>query len=316
MRTGRAHIAALAFVILLGSAASAQSFKRTGTSGFVFLEIPVSARYAAMGESALAGMETGALGLFLNPASVPFGQERHAAGLSYAPWLADIAHVACAYAFRSDAGTFGVTVNAFDYGSMTRTVRTVGAREYTSAGTFDATALAVGVSYARRLTDRFSFGLTAKYVEERIDIYKASNVLLDGGVLYNTGFHTLRIAAVVQNFGTETAFRNDVFGMPALLRMGAAMEVVGEMGSDLRVTATAEAVHPSDNDERVQVGIEAAWTEAVMIRYGHKFLYDEEDHSFGLGVRTNIGVAVEADFAYVLYGRLGDVLRFSIQMGL
>lgn len=307
---------AIILLLALSAPLAAQTFKRTATSGFTFLEVPMSARDAALGETGLAGADPGPLGLFLNPAGPAFGLSTHAVGLSYAPWLAGISHYGVAYAAPLGFGMVGVSANVMDHGSMDRTVRQVGAREFTTAGTFSARSMALGLSYGRRLTDKFAFGLTLKYVEERIDVYSASNVLLDGGMIYDTGFRSLRLAAVIQNFGTNAKFVNDEFRMPSTLRMGAAMELIGGDGGPVRVTAMAVALHPSDNDERVHAGLEVAWQESLTLRYGHKFGYDEEDHSFGLGLRSNLGLPVDLDFAYVMFGRLGDVVRMSVQVEL
>lgn len=307
---------ALLLLVALSATLSAQTFKRTGTSGFTFLQVPMSARDAALGETGLAGADGGPLGLFLNPAGPAFALESRAVGLSYAPWIADIAHYGVAFALPLELGLVGVSANVMDHGSMERTVRQVGTREFSTAGTFSARSMALGVSYGRRLTDKFAFGLTLKYVEERVDVYSASNVLLDGGMIYHTGFQTLRLAAVIQNFGTNAKFVNDEFRMPSTLRMGAAMDALGGSGEPLRVTLMAEALHPSDNDERIHAGLEVAWQESISLRYGYKFGYDEEDHSFGLGLRSNLGLPVDLDFAYVLFGRLGDVMRMSVQVEL
>jgi hypothetical protein len=300
----------------LSAGLTAQTFKRTGTSGFTFLQVPMSARDAALGETGLAGADPGPLGLFLNPAGPAFGMRTPAVGLSYAPWIADISHYGLAYAIPFGFGLVGVSANVMDHGAMERTVRQVGTREFNSAGTFTARSTSFGLSFGRKLTDRFAFGLSLKYVEERIDVYSASNVVLDGGMIYDTGFRSLRLAAVIQNFGTNARFVNDEFRMPSTLRMGAAMEVLGEIGDPVRVTVMVVALHPSDNDERVHAGLEAAWQESIVVRYGHKFGYDEEDHSFGVGLRSNLGLPVDMDFAYVLFGRLGDVVRMSVQVEL
>jgi hypothetical protein len=303
-------------LVAISATLTAQNFKRTATSGFTFLQVPMSARDAALGETGLAGADPGPLGLFLNPAGPAFGMQSSAVGLSYSPWLAGISHYGVAYASPFGFGLVGVSANVMDYGTIDRTVRQVGTREFASAGTFSARSMAFGLSYGRRLTDKFAFGLTLKYVEERIDVYAASNVLLDGGMIYYTGFQTLRLAAVIQNFGTNSKFVNDEFRMPSTLRLGAAMELLGGSGEPLRVTAMAVALHPSDNEERVHAGLEVAWQESITLRYGHKFGYDEEDHSFGLGLRSNLGLPVDLDFAYVLFGRLGDVVRMSVQVEL
>jgi hypothetical protein len=102
--------------------------------------------------------------------------------------------------------------------------------------------------------------------------------------------------------------------MPVMFRLGAAAEVLGSSVSDFKVTTIAEAIHPSDADERVSVGVECSWKEIVIIRAGYKFFYDEETYSFGLGLKPDIYLPIKFDFAYSSYGRLGNVLRLTLQM--
>ena len=64
-------------------------------------------------------------------------------------------------------------------------VRTVdqpeGTGEYYSAGD-----ISLGLSYARNLTDRFSIGFSAKYVQETIWHESASAVAIDAGTIFRT----------------------------------------------------------------------------------------------------------------------------------
>ena len=69
--------------------------------------------------------------------------------------------------------------------------------------TFTSSDMVIGLSFARMLTDRFSAGLTAKYVRETWDDVSAGGVAIDIGTLYDTGFKTLRIGMSIQNFGPE-----------------------------------------------------------------------------------------------------------------
>ncbi|MBM4162085.1 MAG: PorV/PorQ family protein [Ignavibacteria bacterium] len=304
----------LAFLLVLP--AYGQEFKKTATSGFVFLEIPVTARTAALGEASLSLSDVNAEGVFANPASVGFTTQTHSASFSYAPWIAEMKHYASSYAYDSPLGVFAVGVIVFDFGSMPRTQRASGRQVYEVVGDFNANGLCVGLTYSKRLTDRFSFGVTTKYVREGIDIYRASNVLFDGGVLYYTGFQSLRIAAALQNFGTDAKYKNDPFKMPSMLRLGMAAELLGDFSSQYRVSGLVEALHPSDADERVNVGLEVAWNSVLMVRGGYKFRYDEETYSVGVGLRPSLAVPVGLDVAFSDYGRLGNILRFSLQMGL
>ena len=309
-------IVSLLVVCVLSS--TAQDFKRTATTGFVFLEIPVSARSAALGEASVALSDLGAEGVFVNPAAVGFTSLTHSASFSYSPWFAQIAHYAASYAFRSPIGVFAVSTVVMDYGTMDRYIRAPGSRSFESSGTFSAQSAAFGLTYSRQLTDRFSFGVSLKYVNETIDSYRASNIVFDGGVLYYTGFSSLRLAAAIQNFGTDAKFINDAFKMPAMLRLGVAMEVFGNNESETRLTALVEALHPSDADERINVGMELAWMRMLFLRGGYKFLYDEESYSVGLGWygRESLSLPVGISFSYSNYGRLGNIIRFSLEAGL
>jgi hypothetical protein len=295
---------------------SAQEFKKTATAGFTFLHIPATARTAGLGEASIALSDQNSSAVFNNPAGLGFMQSSHSLSISYAPWFADIKNYATSYAYNTGFGVIGVGLFMLDYGEMPRTVIAGGQKVYNVIGSFNANAMSIGLSYSRMLTDRFSFGVQLKYVQEKIDIYKADNILFDGGVLYYTGLSSLRIAATIQNFGVNSKFINDEFKMPAVLRLGAAAEVLGDFDSEYRVTLSAEAVNPNDGDERVNVGTEIGWKNIIVLRGGYKFFYDEESYSFGIGVNTPVPFPLMLDFAFADYGRLGNITRFTLQLGI
>ena len=294
----------------------AQDFKKTATAGFVFLEIPVSARAAGLGDASIALSDLNADAVFSNPASLGFSNKQNNLSVSYSPWIADIKHYAAAYSYNSSIGVLGIGVNFLDYGSMPRTMRTDSKEVYIVDGNFVASDMAIGLSYSKMLTDRFSFGLTAKYVKETIDNMSASNVLLDGGVLYYTGLSSLRIAAVIQNFGVDAKFDYKKFVMPSVFKLGLAAEVIGDFNSDYRVTTIAEFLHPRDGDERVIVGLESSWKNIITLRGGYKFFFDEDTYNFGIGINPNLSYPVNLDFSYSNFGRLGNIVRFTLQLGL
>ncbi|MDP3862547.1 MAG: PorV/PorQ family protein, partial [Phaeovulum sp.] len=254
-------------------------------------------------------------GVFTNIAATGFSELSHSFFASYSPWIADIKHMASSYTFNTAIGVFGIGFIGVDYGSMPKTKKIAGQRVYEVIGSFDANALAIGLTYSRKLTDRFSFGVGVKYVKEGIDIYTVDNILFDGGILYYTGMGSLRIAATIQNFGVDAQYINDPFKMPALLRLGVAGEIIGAENSDYRVTALIEALHPNDADEKLNTGLEISWLEIVSLRLGYKFFYDEESYSIGFGVNPQLALLLTLDFSYSDYGRLGKISRFSLQLG-
>lgn len=303
----------IAVLIILSLNAFAQDFKKTGTAGFTFLEIPVSARAAGLGESSIALPDLNSAAVFSNPGALGYTKKMHSLSIHYSPWFADIRNYATSYAYNSDLGVIGIGAVVLDYGSMPRTVKLSGQRIYEQIGTYNANAIALGLTYSKQLTDKFSFGVTAKYVNEKIDIYNASNVIMDGGVLYYTGLSSLRIGAAIQNFGTNAKFKNSSFKMPAQFRIGAAAEVYqNDMN---QITVIAEAVHPTDADERLNMGLEYRLMDFLTLRGGYKFFYDEEKFNFGIGINVPSEIPAAIDFSFSDYGRLGNILRFSFQVG-
>ncbi len=304
-----------AIIICLTLNIFAQDFKKTATSGFTFLQVPASARTAALGESSIALSDMNSEGIFNNPAITGFTNQTHSFSASYSNWIADIKNYATSYSLNTDFGVFGIGIVMFDYGSMPRTTVSGGQKVYDIIGSFEANSISAALSYSKMLTDKFSFGVSLKYVQEKIDIYSANNFLLDGGVLYYTGLGSFRIAASIQNFGSNTKFINDEFKMPAMLRLGAAAEVFGDLNSEYRVTLICEAMHPNNGDERVNIGTEISWKSMITLRAGYKLFYDEESYSLGFGLNPKLSLPMSFDFSFADYGRLGNILRFTLQLG-
>lgn len=306
-------IASLA--VLCSTTLTAQEFKKTATAGFLFLEVPVTARTVSLGEASLALSDENSAAVFNNPAGLGSTEFSHSFSASYAPWFADIKSYSSSYAAKTDAGVFGIGLVLFDYGSMPRTVVGLNQQVYDVVGTFTANSVALGATYARMLTDQFSFGTTIKYVQEKIDVYAASNVVLDAGILYNTGLGSMKIAAAVQNFGVNAKFINDEFKMPAVFKLGMSVDAFGDASTVHRLTLMAEARHPNDGNEKVNIGAEYSWQQTVSLRAGYKFFYDEESYSFGVGLNPQLPMPVMLDVAYADYGRLGNILRMTLHVG-
>lgn len=306
----------LIFLFNTFSESFSQTFRKTATAGFVFLEIPINARTTGLGESGITLSDLNSDGIFINPAVCGFTNKIHNVSFSYSPYFAEIKQYSASYSYNSPFGVFSIGALMFDYGLMPKTQKVAGQRIYDVIGEFEARSLAFAVSYSKMLTDKFSFGVSLKYVNERIDIYSANNIVLDGGVLYYTGLKSLRIGAVIQNFGTDAKFINDPFKMPAVLKLGAAAEIFGDYNSDYRVTTLFEAIHPNDGDEKLNAGLEISWKNIFSIRGGYKFFYDEETYSFGLGISGEPLIPASIDFSISNYGRLGNILRLTLQAGI
>lgn len=311
------NLVPLIVILLAFYSFSLAQFKKAGTTGYVFLEIPTTARVSAMGETSVALTDAGAAALLTNPSLLAFSDHGWNLYASSANYLADIKHQTAALGLRLGTATFiGLSLNFMDFGKMTHTVNADPDNpggSYLILGDYTADAYALGLSFSRKLTQFFAFGLKAKYVRERIESYSSDNVLLDLGMVYQTRFRTFRLGGYIQNFGVDAKYIGDSFKMPMIFRLGCAMELFGDQKAADRLTIAIDALHPSDFSERLHIGSELLLRNVLILRAGYKFNYDEEGLTAGAGLHwgwQQYGFTL--DMAYTDFGRLGSVLRFGL----
>ena len=68
---------------------------------------------------------------------------------------------------------------------------------------YSAGDYSLALTLAKALTDRFSFGLSLKYIEERIWNSRGNAGAVDMGIFYQSRFDGLQIGMSISNFGTE-----------------------------------------------------------------------------------------------------------------
>ena len=189
----------------------AAEFNKVGTTGFVFLQLPVTARFVGLGETGITLPDLHSEGIFVNPALLTMSDKKILANISYADWYVETSHQAVGITYNLGSfGTIGVHGIYFNFGDVhkTRNPFPTETGSYIDLGTYSASGISFGLSYARMLTDQFSLGVTMKYVREQIDSYSADNVIFDIGFLYFTGVHSLRVGAFLQNFGLDAKYVN------------------------------------------------------------------------------------------------------------
>ena len=330
--------------LLLGlSLANAQVFKSTtkvGTTAAQFLKIGAGAKPLGMG-GAFSAYLGDINSIYWNPASISriYGGE---ATFNHANWLADIKYDFFAVAFDlGDLGTIGgsiVSMNVPD--DIVRTY----SHPDGDGRVFDAGGLAIGLSFAKNLTDRFSIGITTKIVREWIWNESALGMAIDFGTLYITPFNDLKIGASISNFGTKmeldgrdleyvrdmetitdngvvknipSLFNVDSYEMPLTFRVGLSMDV---FKTDLlRATAALDAIHPNDNSEYLNSGLEIGYDEMIFARVGYKSLFMKDSEgglTAGAGLSYNLlgGTFIKFDYAFADYGRLKNVHFISVSV--
>ena len=299
----------LFIIAVINSSVGFSQFRKTATVGYTFLEIPVTARQAALRYAAGSLVRnSGQMALFMNPAVLGF-QTQSSVSISNSAWIADIQHYGAGFALTGERiGNFGVSLNYFDYGEIPQTELVSALGEYRRVGNYTAQSVSIGVSFGRQLTDRFAWGLRSKWIQERIHEFSSQNILIDIGVLYYTGFHSLRIGGYINNFGLDSRYVGDTFKMPTELRLSFAYDIWEK--PEHFVTVIGEVSHPSDNPEKLHLGIQYQLHEILRFYAGYQYPADEDPYSLGLGLRMH-GYTI--DLALIPFGRFPSVFYITLQ---
>jgi hypothetical protein len=300
--------------------------QRVGTSSGSFLRIGIGARAAAMGGAFVAVCDD-ITACAWNPAGLTH-VTRNELALNYISWPADITYSHACYGMPVDIldGTVAVQFGALSTDLMETT-------EYHPYGTgreFSFTDWLVGVSIAKRFTDKFSGGFGVKYVREELGVEVGGPVtnamVMDAGTYYSIGPRNMRLAVALTNFGADLApsgtyEQRTVSGMASTDYEGFAPATEFRFGISfepatrewLTTLVDIELSHPSDNEETFRVGGEAILMNVLAIRAGHDTNADELKTSLGMGVETNIfSAGARLDYAATFSDYLGTVHRFSL----
>jgi hypothetical protein len=329
-----------AFLIAAVSA-NGQTFKtnvsKKGTTAASFLSISQGARAMAMGSAFVAVVDDPSA-LYYNPAGITdiYGGS---ALVENTQWLAETQYNFVAGTFTVDGfGSLGIsfTSSSIDEMKVTTVDNPDGNGEM-----FGVSDVAFGVTYALKLTDKFSIGFNPKYIYQKIWKMSASAVAIDVGVKYITPFDGIVLGMSISNFGTKMQMSGNNANVlydpdqsslgnndriPASLSMGQwALPLNFKVGlaykvfnSDMHSLLVAvDASHPSDDYESVDIGGEYVFNNFLAFRGGYQSLFlneAEEGMTLGIGVKQNITGTVQFsfDYAYQDFGRLKNVQKFAV----
>lgn len=307
---GVAFLLAGLLLCLSGPTFAAKEFEKVATIGAQFLKLPIGARSVGMG-TAFTSVADDASCVFWNPAGLARIDSRVLA-LHHTPWLADISLTQATYVTRVRwlPGVFAL--HAKSLYMPEDEVRTV-FRPDGEGTSFDAGDLAVGLSYGRSLTDKFSTGIGMSWIQSTLANYKASTVTFDFGTLYDTGFRSFRIGMAIQNIGSDMTFIDDPVKVPTIFRVGMSTRLFDRGGQHLLMAG--EFSHPPDNNERANLGTEYSFHDLIFVRGGYFYRFDVERFSTGFGLRVPSALVQETrfDYAYTELRNLPAVHRISAE---
>lgn len=283
-------------------------------AGFDFLNIPVGARYAAIG-----GCNFGATGdlatIFSNPAALQTSSKK--IGLTYAGYLAGmqggygiftLPYLPCRHP-ENMKGTLGIGVNylssGFSYFEVYDTNNNL-------AGTFGAYALMPTVGYSLLVGDN-AFGLNVKFIYESIADYKSTAMATDLGFMIPIkSYEGLTIGGTLQNVGFQIQkFDTAQEKLPFSASLGGSYSLFNK-ASQISLQFNLPA-------KNFIVGVEWHTSPSFTVRGGYYSAGKNEltvgassdvfaGLTFGVGLNTP---AFVLDYASVPKGELGIVHQFS-----
>lgn len=306
-----------------------------GSAGAQFLKIGVGSKYQGMAGSGVATVND-AYATFWNPAGL-VGVENWSLAFTNVNWLVDIdLNYFSAAKYFDEVGVFAVSATVLSAGEQEITTTAVEGQNGTGQ-TYTASSWAIGLSFARQLTQRFAFGTTVKFIGETIGDVDSRGVGVDFGTLLHTGFSSLRVGMSITNMGPELKFSGAglkikyddrtvdpnnspvtaelstrPYNLPLAFRVGMAYDM--EMGPNSLVTFAAEILDPNDGRQKGSLGAEFGYNEKFFLRAGYKLNYDEETLAFGGGMITPLGEDsnLVIDYSWQDFGRLESTQRFSV----
>ena len=330
----------LFFVLLLPGCMWAQSVTRVGTTAAPFLKIGVGARALAMGE-AYVTQAGDVSALYWNPAGLGV-MARNQFMFTHYEYIADLNFDYAGIAIRlPQIGTVGFQFTHLGAPDIERTtlLQQEGTGEMISTSFY-----AVGFSFGRSLTDRFSIGGTAKYIRENLWHTHSSSMSLDVGVLYRTIFKNIKIGMSISNFGASMRLvgrdllvqhdidptiagnnetinadlSTDEFPLPILFRVGLSTNLAKDF-LDLEnhdFILAVDALHPNDNKEYLNLGGEYQFKNFIALRGGYRQLYLDDAEgglTFGFGLHFNTNFfELNLDYAAIDFGRFDYMNKFSL----
>lgn len=313
----------LLFIVFLPVIVTAQSgLNKVGTVGAQFLKIDVGAYAMGMG-GAFTAVTKDATAAYWNPAALTMIKNLDI-NFSYTRWIADINHQAITIAKNFDQfGAIGFSLIRLGTEQMEITTTT---QQEGTGELFSYQDLALGFSYAKQLTDKFSVGGTLKFIDQQIYILHARGFAFDVATYYWTGFKTVRMVMALRNFGSDIKFGGSYtdtvvkgqfrksrtfdygeYPLPLTFNLGLAGEIIN---SEAMVLTTAiEAIYLNDYTERLNLGMDLKFLNIFSLRLGYKINYEQEDFSTGLGFNYK---NIRFDYAYANMDVFDGINTFSL----
>ena len=194
----------ITLLVLVPILMCADIFGKKGTAALQSLKLGIDARATGMGEAYVA-ITDDISSVYWNPAGLATKLD-HQAFFSHTEWVADIMHEYAAVSYTDGIQAIGLSASVLHMDDMDETTE-----EFfgPTGRTFTNSDIALGLTYSNAFTDKFSFGITGKYLRENLYDFSIDSYAFDIGSLYNTRWRNLTIGMTLRNFGPDVIYELD-----------------------------------------------------------------------------------------------------------
>ena len=291
-------------------------------TAYNFLRLPVSAHVAALGGDNTTLIEDDPTLIFHNPALINNVTDR-TMNLNLMTYMKGATTASASYMQAAgERGTWGVIGQYMGYGSMKET--TASGQQ---TGEFSAKDIAVGGSFAYALSERFTGGITAKFIASYIGQYNSLAAGVDLGLNYYNAETDLSLSAVARNLGGQlSAYEDDFERMPLDLQVGITKRL---LRSPLRLSASLVRLNDWEYGfgKHIVIGADLLLSQQFYIAAGYnalraaemKIQEGEGSSAHGAGLSIGAGLQLQKlklNVAYAKYHVSASSLVFNISYAL
>lgn len=285
------------------SASSGGEFEKVGAAGAQFLKVDLGARATAMG-GAYCSVADDITSIHWNPSGLASIKGVQAA-FSYTQWFMEFSHNFGAVAFPV-GDDFTGALHIISFGISEIPITTIDEPDGTGSK-YSVGDVSFGASFSGFLTDNFSFGFTAKYLQNTFASLEANGFAFDIGTMYHSGISGIKLGFSIHNLGVDMAYSGydlksykklydemyqmpleveyiaSSYTLPLIFRAGLSGDVVND--GDHRLIAAMDFTTFSDVPEQFAVGAEYSWKDFLAVRAGYRMGQDQFGLSGGIGLK-------------------------------
>lgn len=273
---------------------------------YSFLRLPVSAHAAALGGDNITIDDDDPTVIFHNPALISNVADK-SINLNFMTYMEGAKTASASFVKAwGERATWGVSAQYMDYGSMKEM-----SIDNIELGKFSAKDIALAGSFAYLLSDRWSGGITLRFISSSIASYNSLGIATDLGLNYYDEERGWSLSAVAKNLGGQVkAYQEDFEKIPLDLQVGVSKRLEA---APLRFSATLSRLNRWDTSfmQHVALGADVFIGENIYIGAGYNFRRRDEmkisdsegSSSHGAGLSVGAGLMLKRFKLNVAYAK-------------